>query len=99
MRRRQHHGDRHPVLEYLVFGLAALLALILLYWGGSKLAGSRWSSPVSASQTIMRAPNQPWPEKNELDVTATEHGVTRAPPVKISKLARRNKKTVVPLPK
>lgn len=98
MRRRQHHGDRHPVLEYLVFGLAALLALILLYWGGSKLVGARWSSST-VTPTTAKMPNQPWPEKNELLVTPTEHGVTQAPPIKITKLARRNKKTVVPLPK
>ena len=98
MRRRQHHGDRHPVLEYLVFGLAALLALILLYWGGSKLVGARWSSPSSTAQTTT-TPSQPWTEKHELDVSPTEHGVSRAPPIKITKLARRAKKTVVPLPK
>lgn len=80
------HDDRHPVLEYLVFGLAGVLAVILAYYAfmrwenGRRAAGAE--APLGRAAEA-EAPDLPASTGN-LRHSGTVEAVGQLPAVKLS---------------
>lgn len=79
------HDERHPVLEYLVFGAAAVLALILAYYGFMRWDSGRRSAEAAAplGQAEAAAPDLPASTGN-LQHSGTVEAVGELPAVKLS---------------
>ncbi|MBI3551760.1 MAG: hypothetical protein HY077_04520 [Elusimicrobia bacterium] len=99
--RREH--NRHPFFEVLVFGLAIVLVLILVFYGGRTLfllraQSGRQPKPTADFAAVPAAPAAELP--HELDVGPTERGVNQLPPVEVSRIARPAHRTKeVPVPR
>ncbi len=103
--RREH--ERHPILEFLVFGLAFVLLAVLLFYGGRAFMNYRASQQAQTGpapgQDVTAEPAKPQAKlEHDLDVGPTERGVNVLPPVKVTRMpksARKSLERSVPAPK
>ena len=86
-------GERHPVFEYLVFGLAALMAVLIAYkaftrWEANHSAGAHPEAPLGRSPRADDSDQQGI--TGTLEYSDTQPGVTALPAVKLSQPKKRS---------
>jgi hypothetical protein len=84
-------SNRHPVVEYFVFGLAGLLALVLAYHGYARWAGGRRAAAPEAplGRSAGQAPEtRPQPAETQ----GSFHGGGALPTVRFSEPRKRSRR-------
>jgi hypothetical protein len=86
-----HDHDRHPVFEFVVFGTALVMAVVLAYYSWQRFAPRR--AAPAAGYSAQQSPDDALPDVQfggDLEASDTVSAVGRIPPVEGSPRKKRS---------